>query len=126
MTWTVWWGLGGRKYIRFTRNFSTNLPGVLGKEAGRFYYLFTAYMLSSPWGFAWFSETSFKGQARRPKKLRLGVLDDLHLFILYLVVCTLTFYVAPLLRLPTSKHQFVLYISKSVSVSLHTFVCVIS
>ena len=39
VTWTVWWGLGGRKYIHFTRNFRTNLPVVLGKEAGRFYYL---------------------------------------------------------------------------------------
>ena len=97
MTWTVQRGLGGRKSISFTRNFSTNLPGVLGKEAGRFYYLFTAYMLSSPWSFAWFSETSFKDQARWPTKLGLGVLDDLHLFILHLVVCTLTFYVAPLL-----------------------------
>ena len=41
-------------------------------------------------------------QARWPLRLGLGVGDDLHLFILYLVVCTLTFYpyLAPLLPSP--------------------------
>lgn len=77
MTWTGRRGLGGRKCVRFTWHLSANLPGFLGEEAGRFYYLHTDYVLSSPWGFAWFSETSFKGQAWRPTRSGLGVVDDL-------------------------------------------------
>ena len=76
-TWTVRQGQGGRKCVRFTWHLSANLSGVLGEEAGRFYYLLIAYVLSSLWGFAWFSETSFKRQAKRPTRSGLSVVDDL-------------------------------------------------